>query len=147
MTEVGPTTNNWLGRNGYPDVAFDGLMDDVRVYTSALSAADVAAIHKEGTAEVPVTVTVQPRCIAGKAYLAVRVLNDHNSAVDVVMETRYGNRSFADVAPGAAAFQSFAVRAAAVPAGSVTVRATATVGGNEVTTTVNADYAAETCGS
>jgi type 1 glutamine amidotransferase len=147
MTEVGPTTNNWLGRNGYPDVAFDGLMDDVRVYTSALSAADVAAIHNEGSAKVPVTVTVQPRCIAGKAYLAVRVLNDHNSAVDVVMETRYGNRSFADVAPGAAAFQSFAVRAAAVPAGSVTVRATATVGGRDVTTTVNAEYAADTCGT
>ena len=33
MTDVGPTTNNWLGRNGYPDPSFDGLMDDVRLYT------------------------------------------------------------------------------------------------------------------
>ena len=48
MTDVGPTTNNWLGRNGYPDPSFDGLMDDVRLYTSALTAADVAAMYDEG---------------------------------------------------------------------------------------------------
>ncbi|GAA1027221.1 hypothetical protein GCM10009557_07750 [Virgisporangium ochraceum] len=50
MTEVGPTANNWLGRNGYPDAAFDGLMDDVRVYTSTLTAGDVAAMYNEGVA-------------------------------------------------------------------------------------------------
>ncbi|MEV0585331.1 LamG-like jellyroll fold domain-containing protein [Nonomuraea sp. NPDC050310] len=48
MTEVGPTTNNWLGRNGYPDAAFDGLIDDVRLYTSTLTAADVAGMYNEG---------------------------------------------------------------------------------------------------
>ena len=50
MADVGPTSNNWLGRNGYPDPAFDGLMDEVRVYTSTLSAADVATLYAEGTA-------------------------------------------------------------------------------------------------
>ncbi|MDG4825162.1 ThuA domain-containing protein [Asanoa sp. WMMD1127] len=50
MTAVGPTANNWLGRNGYPDAAFDGLIDDVRVYTSTLTAADVAAMYNEGNA-------------------------------------------------------------------------------------------------
>ncbi|MEU0561442.1 LamG-like jellyroll fold domain-containing protein [Dactylosporangium sp. NPDC006015] len=48
MTEIGPTTNNWLGRNGYGDAAYDGLMDDVRIYTSALTSADVAAMYNEG---------------------------------------------------------------------------------------------------
>ena len=38
MADVGPTANNWLGRNGYPDPAYDGLMDDVRLYTSTLTA-------------------------------------------------------------------------------------------------------------
>ena len=37
MADVGPTTNNWLGRNGYPDPAFDGQVDDVRLYTSTLA--------------------------------------------------------------------------------------------------------------
>ncbi|GGN65794.1 hypothetical protein GCM10010112_27550 [Actinoplanes lobatus] len=54
MTAIGPTANNWLGRNGYPDAAFDGLIDDVRVYTSTLSSADVAAMYNEG---VPVRYT------------------------------------------------------------------------------------------
>jgi type 1 glutamine amidotransferase len=48
MAAVGPTTNNWLGRNGYPDAAFDGLMDDVRLFTSTLSPADVTAMYREG---------------------------------------------------------------------------------------------------
>ncbi|MFF5233383.1 OmpL47-type beta-barrel domain-containing protein [Dactylosporangium sp. NPDC000521] len=100
-----------------------------------------------GTAPVtvPVTVTVQPRCIAGKAYLAVQARNDHDSAVDIAVETTYGDRAFAAVAPGANAYQSFAVRAAPVPAGTVTVRATGTVGGKNVTTPITADYGTLTC--
>ncbi len=54
MAEIGPTANNWLGRNGYPDPAFDGLIDDVRVFTSTLSATDVAAMYGEG---VPIRYT------------------------------------------------------------------------------------------
>ncbi|GIF64078.1 hypothetical protein Ais01nite_21130 [Asanoa ishikariensis] len=50
MTAIGPTANNWLGRNGYGDAAFDGLIDDVRVYTSTLNGADVAAMYNEGNA-------------------------------------------------------------------------------------------------
>ncbi|MFF5077899.1 LamG-like jellyroll fold domain-containing protein [Actinoplanes sp. NPDC000266] len=48
MSAIGPTANNWLGRNGYGDAAFDGLMDDVRVFPSTLSASDVAAMYNEG---------------------------------------------------------------------------------------------------
>ncbi|MBB5869659.1 hypothetical protein F4553_003038 [Allocatelliglobosispora scoriae] len=48
MTEIGPTANNWLGRNGYGDAAFDGLIDDVRVYPSALTSADIVAMYNEG---------------------------------------------------------------------------------------------------
>jgi hypothetical protein len=98
-------------------------------------------------ATVPVAVTVQPRCIAGKAFVAVQAHNDHDAAIDVVVETPYGNRSFSGVAPEANAYQSFAVRAASVPAGSVTVRATGTVGGRTVTTTYNAEHAALSCGA
>lgn len=61
MTDVGPTTNNWLGRNGYPDPAFDGRMDDVRLWTSALSAADVAGLYADGTAlDTTTTVSTSP---------------------------------------------------------------------------------------
>ena len=96
-------------------------------------------------AVVPATVTVQPRCIAGKAYVAVQARNDHDLPVRIALETGYGERSFATVAPGANAYQSFATRVAAVAAGSVQVRATGTVGGAEVTTVHNAEYPGITC--
>lgn len=61
MTDVGPTANNWLGRNGFPDPAYDGLMDDVRVYTSTLGDAEIAALYDDGTAlATTTTVTVEP---------------------------------------------------------------------------------------
>ena len=61
MTDVGPTANNWLGRNGFPDPAFDGRMDDVRLYTSTLGAADVAGLYADGSAlRTTTTVTVDP---------------------------------------------------------------------------------------
>jgi len=62
MGDVGPTANNWLGRNGYvDDPSFDGLMDDVRLYESALTDEDVAALHADGTAlDTEVALTVDP---------------------------------------------------------------------------------------
>ncbi len=61
MTDVGPTANNWLGRNGFPDPSYDGRMDDVRLYTSALSGDDVSALYDEGAAlRTTTTVAVSP---------------------------------------------------------------------------------------
>lgn len=61
MTDVGPTANNWLGRNGFPDPAYNGLMDDVRVYTSTLTDDDIAGLYEAGTAlRTTTTVTVDP---------------------------------------------------------------------------------------
>lgn len=61
MTDVGPTENNWLGRNGFPDDAFNGQMDDVRAYDSTLTAEDIAALYADGTAvETTTTLTASP---------------------------------------------------------------------------------------
>ncbi|WP_109509787.1 LamG-like jellyroll fold domain-containing protein [Nocardioides speluncae] len=61
MSDIGTTVDNWLGRNGFPDAAFDGLMDDVRVYRSAISADNVSALYDEGSAlRTTTTVTVDP---------------------------------------------------------------------------------------
>lgn len=61
LADIGPTTDNWLGRNGFPDPAYDGLMDEVRLYTSTLTAADVAAMYAAGSAlRTTTTVTVEP---------------------------------------------------------------------------------------
>lgn len=61
LSDIGSTENNWLGRNGFPDPSFDGLMDEVRVYDSPLSASDVAALYADGTAlRTTTTVTADP---------------------------------------------------------------------------------------
>lgn len=61
MADIGPTSNNWLGRNGFPDPSYDGLMDDVRLYRSTLSADDVSALYDDGTAlRTTTTVTADP---------------------------------------------------------------------------------------
>jgi arabinoxylan arabinofuranohydrolase len=94
---------------------------------------------------VPVTVTAQSRCLGGRAYVAVQAHNDHDGPVRIDIETGYGERSFPAVAPGANAYQSFTTRAASVAAGSVTVRATGTVTGTEVTTVYPAEYPGVAC--
>jgi hypothetical protein len=45
--QMGHTTKNWLGRSQYPrDRLFKGRMQDVRIYSGALPAAEVAALAK-----------------------------------------------------------------------------------------------------
>ncbi|MEU4163534.1 family 43 glycosylhydrolase [Actinoplanes sp. NPDC026670] len=86
---------------------------------------------------VPVTVTAQPRCLAGKVYLAVTARNGHTVPVDIELDSPYGKKVFMSVVPGGNAYQSFAARVSSVPAGS----ATATTG----TSVVTAPYASLTC--
>ncbi|MGC4748337.1 hypothetical protein ACLQ28_22180 [Micromonospora sp. DT201] len=97
-------------------------------------------------AELPVTVTAGVRCLGGKAYVAVQARNDHDGSIGITVETPYGNRSFAAVAPGANVYQSFNTRAASVEAGSATVRVTGAIGGRDVTTVRTAQHPAATCG-
>jgi hypothetical protein len=44
-SSLGSTTNNWIGRSQFAvDPIFDGLIDDFRIYSRALSAAEIAAL-------------------------------------------------------------------------------------------------------
>ncbi|MCB7135736.1 TIM barrel protein [Cellulosimicrobium marinum] len=96
-----------------------------------------------GENERTVTVTSQARCLAGKAYLAVRALNDEDVPLDITIQTPYGSRTFEDVAPGANAYQAFNTRGTSFEAGSASVTATDAEGG---TATVESEYAASSCG-
>ncbi|WP_454043040.1 endo-1,4-beta-xylanase [Cellulosimicrobium sp. Marseille-Q8652] len=98
--------------------------------------------------ELPVAVEAQARCLAGRAYVAVRATNGTDVPLDVSLATPYGTRSSAAVAPGRSAYRSFAVRTASVPAGTATVTVTGAVGGGggQVTRTLSAAYEGTTCG-
>ncbi len=71
-----------------------------------------------------VSATAVPRCLAGRAYVAVRATNDGAVPVDVTLSTPFGERTVAGVAPGASAYQSFSARSATLDAGSALVTAT-----------------------
>ncbi|WP_206024959.1 immunoglobulin-like domain-containing protein [Micromonospora zingiberis] len=138
------------GHGGYSVSGYDPTIPGEQTVTVSYTVVDVTktasfTVDVVGP-QVPVTVTAQARCVAGKAYLAVQVRNDHDAPVDVVLATAYGERSVVAVAPGANAFQQFATRAASVPAGTATVRATGTVDGHDVTTIRTTDYLAASCG-
>ncbi|MBD8080167.1 ThuA domain-containing protein [Cellulosimicrobium arenosum] len=92
--------------------------------------------------EVAVETDVSVRCLAGKAYVAVRATNADDAAAAITLATPYGTKEFAEVAVGKSGYQSFAVRAADVEAGAATV--TATIG--DRTTAVELPYDATSCG-
>ncbi|UKJ63877.1 Ig-like domain-containing protein [Cellulosimicrobium cellulans] len=100
--------------------------------------------------ELDLAVEVAPRCLAGTAYVAVRAANGEDVPVSMTLSTPFGQKGFADVAPGTSAYQAFATRATSVPAGTATVTATATIDGpdgpEEVTATVDAPFDVLDCG-
>jgi arabinoxylan arabinofuranohydrolase len=65
--------------------------------------------------------------------------------VTIALETPYGTRVFANVAPGANAYQSFATRTASTEVGSATVRAAGTINGTNVTTVLTAEHPGVNC--
>ncbi|MFD4421034.1 family 20 glycosylhydrolase [Agromyces sp. NPDC058484] len=96
--------------------------------------------------EVQIDVVAQTRCLGSKAYVTVKATNREDEPVSLVMTTAYGEKSFASVAAGKNAVHSFTTRLASVPAGTVTVEASATLNGAAVTSTLTADYDARSCG-
>jgi hypothetical protein len=42
VSDIGATTNNWLGRSQYSDALFSGSLDDFRVYKRALSSQEIS---------------------------------------------------------------------------------------------------------
>lgn len=61
LDDIGATVDNYLGRNGFLDRPFGGGLDDVRAYTSALSASDVASLYADGAGlDTTTTVSVSP---------------------------------------------------------------------------------------
>ncbi|MBD5785933.1 glycoside hydrolase family 97 catalytic domain-containing protein [Cellulosimicrobium terreum] len=96
---------------------------------------------------VAVTVEVQPRCLAGKAFVAVRATNAEDVPVDLALalRTQFGDRTVADVVPGASGYQSFATRQVAVQASTATVVATGALGGEDLHAELSVEVPAIDC--
>ena len=92
--------------------------------------------------DLDVSAQARTRAVAGKQYVSVSVTNNEDAAVDVVVETAYGSKSFAEVQPGDTASVSINSREGSIPAGEVTVTATGQAGDEQATTSKTAAYAA-----
>src|SRR5690606_30315489 len=87
------------------------------------------------------TVEAGARCVVGRAVATVRVFNEDDVPMSVVIDTPYGARSFDDVAPGKSSFHAFTTRQVQIPAALAVVEVAAVVDGKEVTATLEVPYA------
>ncbi len=121
------------------------VRDDASASDEALHHARLALQGAIDALEEPtdvelVTVEVSPRCLAGKPYVAIRALNTSDGPVDIELASALGSKSFAAVAPGASAYQSFAARS---ETGDLDVTVTAT--GEEGVQTVEQTVTIPSC--
>ncbi|MEV6846639.1 beta-L-arabinofuranosidase domain-containing protein [Actinoplanes sp. NPDC051411] len=90
----------------------------------------------------PLRVEVEARTqrVGATMYVAVNARNADQVPLTIELSTAYGSRTVPDVAPGHSAYQSFTTRAASIPPGTATVKASATVGGSPVTAQFDVAY-------
>ncbi|MGU3646532.1 family 43 glycosylhydrolase [Microbacterium sp. C23T] len=134
-------TASLAGATGTKDVyfTFEGPTGD-------LFELDSWSFTANAPAALDVSATTAARCVAGKTVLTVTVANDDTVAFTAAVTTGYGAKTFDAVAPGKKVSQAFTTRAASIPAGTLTVQATGTVGGTPVTTPIDVAYPASHCG-
>ncbi|WP_342002122.1 family 43 glycosylhydrolase [Microbacterium sp. LWH7-1.2] len=121
------------------EIGADGLFQTV---TPTLTSVE----PQEVPPALEVSAVATSRCVAGKAVLVVTATNPSDIAADVVITTGYGSKSVSGLAPGKSVSASSSTRMATLPADEATVTATATIGGEPVTVSVDAPYTTRTCG-
>ncbi|MHC2998822.1 hypothetical protein OB08_05825 [Microbacterium sp. HJ5] len=135
----------------------EDIVDVPGVYTIRGDLVLPAYVSTAGTTTTTLTLTVgdgvspgpqisaaaETRCVAGKIQLLTKVVNEHSGAVTVKVTSAHGTKEIASLAAGKSTTVSFAVRSAAITAGSVSVTGTAADG---TARTVEAAFAARSCG-
>lgn len=94
---------------------------------------------------IDVAVTASSRCVAGKSVLTVQATNVNDVPLGIVIESSYGSKPSATVAPSKNASGAFTTRQVSMPSGEVTVRASATVDGKPAEVELRTPYDARRC--
>ncbi|TCL79484.1 MULTISPECIES: RICIN domain-containing protein [unclassified Rathayibacter] len=91
----------------------------------------------------PTNAAASTRCVASKVTLMVTTTNTGTTPITVKIDSAFGSKSFAQVAPGASASAAFSTRSGSIPAGE----ATSTVGpvGSTPTSAASVPYAGRSC--
>ncbi|WP_341996815.1 cadherin-like beta sandwich domain-containing protein [Microbacterium sp. LWH7-1.2] len=105
----------------------------------------IEIVRAEPAAELDVTATATTRCAAGKVTLVVQARNGGEVPVALDVRTLYGAKQLAALGAGKSASYAFSTRLPQVPAGTASVVATASVGGEDVSLTVPVEYSSAAC--
>lgn len=97
------------------------------------------------TTSVDFSVSTTYRCVVGKAALVVTIGNEAASPLTTSVSTAFGDKTLAPLAHERSVSQAFSARVTAVPAGKVTVLASATVDGQIETAKVTVNTPAFSC--
>lgn len=119
---------------------------DEEVAPANRSVTVTVTVEGEPEPELDVTAVAGMRCVAGKVVQTLTVTNAEDLPVTATATGAYGSKTFASVAAGKSSSTTFSTRLAAIPAGTVSVTASAIVGGHPVTIETDAAYPAATCG-
>ncbi len=106
---------------------------------------EVVRVFADKEPSLPVDISTDLRCVAGKSILAVTVFNESDIPVEAMVESGYGKKTFADVRPGKTGFHSFTTRLTELPAGNVKVTAIGSVDGEIITSETTAEYPSGSC--
>ena len=138
-------SGNWTAYTA--PVTVDALAHTVS-YRATDKAGNVSAVGSVQVAArgLNITTVAGARCVAGKVTPTITVTNNDTLPITVTATSGTTVKSFGAIAPGVNGFHAFTTRLASVPAGSISVTATATVDGTPVTVTQTAAYPATSCG-
>ncbi len=105
-----------------------------------------ATVTVTGSEGLEVEASVATRCVGGKVVQVVTVANGEDVPVSVTLSGAYGTKTFTSLAAGKSASASFTTRLPVIPAGSITLTASATVAGSDVTDTTEVSTSPASCG-
>ncbi len=98
----------------------------------------------EAAAALDVDANVTTRCVAGRVTPVVRVTNGESVPVTVALAAPFGSKTLT-VAAGRSSSASFTVRTGSLATGTLSVSASATIGGDLVSSESEVAYAAAAC--
>lgn len=105
-----------------------------------------ATVTVTGADGLDVEASVATRCVSGKVVQVVTVANREDVPVSVTVSGSYGTKTITSLAAGKSASASFTTRLPVIPAGAITLTASATVAGSDVTDTTEVSTSPASCG-
>jgi hypothetical protein len=111
------------------DIGADSYAGDSSVYR-------IVVTRESAAPQLDVTVALSSRCLVGKVVVTAKVTNGEAVPVTVVLTSPYGTNTLT-IAAGKSLSQAYTTRLTTIPAGSMGVASSATVGGQQVQTQQN----------